>query len=82
MADTVALIELQSARTSSWPLQEAGCGRNFKLRPYQKSRGSGLTRPRGIGTHGFHNSSSQVSPIRSWPKLRCGSVATSLNPAS
>jgi hypothetical protein len=38
--------------------------------------------PRGIATHGLHSSSSQVSPIRLCPKLRCGSVATSLNPAS
>ncbi len=37
--------------------------------------------PRCIATRGFHSSSSQVSPIRSCPKLRCGSVATSLNPA-
>ena len=29
-----------------------------------------------------HSSSSQVSPIRLWPKLRCGSVPTSTNPAS
>jgi hypothetical protein len=29
-----------------------------------------------------HNSRSQVSPIRLCPKLRCGSLATSTNPAS
>ena len=48
-----------------------------------KSRDSGFDashRPGMTGTS--YSSISQVSPIRSWPKLRCGSLATSTKPAS
>ena len=38
--------------------------------------------PRLIATLGLHSSRSQVSPIRLCPKLRCGSLATSVKPWS
>ena len=37
--------------------------------------------PLYIATLGLHSSRSQVSPIRLCPKLRCGSLATSVKPA-
>ena len=35
----------------------------------------------GVAATRAHNTSSQVSPTRSWPKLWCSSAATSVNPA-